>query len=470
MGQEIERQGHDGVDLEQVGGRPDRAAPPSIGEDGHAHGRGRQHGGGGQPAAEGGGEGQPQEGAPGDDEGVGAGDPLDFSHRESEGGPEVDEGEQDRHQAEREGASVGPVHDDPGGQVRPDGVDRGKAEVEGGELLAAAPDDPQESDRQEGDADGSQDRQEPLGGQGRGRVILAGGDGGEPHPPEKEHGQRDEEHGPAKPTAALQGPRVVPQEVGRKEDHEKVREERIGVVDGRAGQAHPKGTDRHRQKNREPAADERQGGAGGHQRPVGGNEGERPEAGVGLDHDARHQDRPAGDEHRGQGTAPAILVPSGHHEGRGVAHAEPHAEERVDDAVVGDGPQDQCDHHQEAECRQAGKERRPARPVDHFVGEAVGFSCGRFLRRLPRSRRKGRRKDRLLAGGGCVCRSTLRGGCRPTPLELGDPPAQALYMLVQPVNLLLDRSGFDCACMNLRGSAADVLCGREENLHPITRF
>ena len=328
--------------------------------------------------------------------------------------------------------------DDPGGQVRPDGADRGKAEIEDGDLHVAAPDDAQEGDRQEGDAEDSENRQEPSGGQGRRRGRLFGDDGGEPHPPEKEHGQGDEKHGPAKPTAALQGPRVIPQEVGRQQDHEEVGEERMRVVDGRSGKAHPQGTDRHREKHREPAADERHAGAGGHQRPVGGNEGERLEAGVGLDHDARHQNRPAGDEYRGQGTAPSILVPAGHHEGRGVAHAEPHAEERVDDAVVGDGPQDQCEHHQEAEGGQTGKERGPARPVDHIVGEAVGLPGGRRPRRLPGTRWNRRREDRPRSGSGDRARSIL-GGCRPSSLEFRYPPAKALDLLVQPVNLLLDR-------------------------------
>ena len=347
----------------------------------------------------------------------------------------MEEGEQDRHQAERERTAVGFVHDDTGSQVRPDGVDRGKTEIEDGDLLAA-PDDAQEGYRQEGDADGGQDRHEPPGGQGGRRGYLAGCDGLEPQSPEIEHDQGDEEHGPAEPTAALQGPGVIPQEVGRQQDHEEIREERIGVVDCRAGKTHPQGPYRHRQKRLELAADERHPGAGGHQRPVGGDEGKRLEAVVGLDNDARHKDRPAGDEYRGQGTVPTIHVPAGHHEGSGVAHAKPHAEKRVDDAVVGDGPQDQGDHHQKAEGGQAGKERRAARPLDHILGETVGLPGGRPVRRLPGTRRKCRWNDRLRACRGGIRRPAHRG-CRHASLEIGDPPGQPLDMLVQPVYLLL---------------------------------
>src|SRR3989304_2681564 len=50
------------------------------------------------------------------------------------------------------------------------------------------------------------------------------------------------------------------------------------------------------------------------------------------------------------------------------------------------------------------------------------------------------RGDLPRAGRGCGGRSA-RGGCREASLEIGDPPAQALDMLMQPVNLLLDRRG-----------------------------
>ena len=48
------------------------------------------------------------------------------------------------------------------------------------------------------------------------------------------------------------------------------------------------------------------------------------------------------------------------------------------------------------------------------------------------------RDDRPRADRGCGSRST-RGGFRAASLEIGDPPVQALDMLAQPVNLLLDR-------------------------------
>jgi len=86
-----------------------------------------------------------------------------------------------------------------------------------------------------------------------------------------------------------------------------------------------------------------------------------------------------GGKHRGERASPAVLVPSGRHQGRGVSHAEDGASQGVDDAVVGNSAQHQGDHEEEAEGGKAGKEGGLAGPGEELfrdVSRLPGILAG----------------------------------------------------------------------------------------------